>query len=120
MKFSFLLGAAVGYVLGARAGQERYRQIQRGAAQLWRSQPVQQQVEQAKHAAKTKAAPAALDAVSSAAAVAGDKMRQGAGKIAGDPSRDVSSNTVNREPDVVSDPERWASEGGATGDSGTR
>ena len=93
-KLSFLLGAATGYVLGARAGKQRYEQIKGGAAQLWQSKPVQSQVEQAKHTAKTKAAPAALDAVSSAASVAGDKMRQGAGKIKKDPERDVSSVAV--------------------------
>lgn len=113
-KFSFLLGAAAGYVLGARAGRQRYEQIKSGAQQIWRSQPVQSQVAQAKHNARHKAAPAALDAVSSAAAVAGDRMRQGAGKIKGDAERDVSSQTVEVEPDVVSDPEKWASEGGAT------
>lgn len=113
-KFSFLLGAAAGYVLGARAGRQRYEQIKSGSQQLWQSRPVQNQVAQAKHAAKTKAAPAALDAVSSAAAVAGDRMRQGAGKIKGDAERDVASETIEVEPDVVSDPEKWASEGGAT------
>lgn len=93
-KISFILGAAAGYVLGARAGQRRYEQIRSGANQLWKSQPVQNQVATAKHAAKTKAAPAALDAVSTAATVAGDKMRQGAGKIAHDPKRDVASGVA--------------------------
>ena len=31
-KISFLLGAAAGYVLGARAGRQRYEQIRSGAA----------------------------------------------------------------------------------------
>lgn len=91
-KTSFLLGAAVGYVLGARAGRERYEQIRAGASKAWQSQPVQSQVASAKHTARTKAAPAALDAVSSAAAVAGDKMREGASRITGDPERDVAGN----------------------------
>ena len=43
-KISFLLGAAAGYVLGARAGRQRYEQIRSGAAKAWQSQPVQQQV----------------------------------------------------------------------------
>ena len=90
-KISFLLGAGVGYVLGARAGRQRYEQIRAGASKAWQSQPVQQQVASAKHAAKTKAAPAALDAVSGVAATAGAKMREGAGKITGDPERDVTS-----------------------------
>lgn len=91
-KLSFLLGAAAGYVLGARAGRQRYEQIRSGAGKVWQSQPVQNQVTTAKHAAKTKAAPAALDAVSSAATVTGDKLRHGAGRISGDAQRDVASD----------------------------
>ncbi len=116
-KVSFLLGAAAGYVLGARAGRKRYEQIRSGAAQVWQSQPVQKQVATAKHAAKTKAAPAALDAVSTAAAATGEKMRQGASKIASDPDRDVPSRTADEthphgthaEGDPLSE---WYEEGG--------
>lgn len=91
-KLSFLLGAATGYVLGARAGRQRYDQIRSGAGKVWQSRSVQHQVSTAKHAAKTKAAPAALDAVSTAATAAGDTLRQGAGRITGDPGRDVASD----------------------------
>lgn len=97
-KLSFLLGAATGYVLGARAGRQRYEQIRSGASKAWQSQPVQNQVSTAKHAAKTKAAPAALGAVSTAASATGDKLRQGAGKVTSDPDRDVTS-------DVAADPQ---------------
>ncbi|MHA3703970.1 hypothetical protein ACXR2U_17510 [Jatrophihabitans sp. YIM 134969] len=41
MKLSFLLGAAVGYTLGARAGRERYEQIVSAATKLKSSQTVQ-------------------------------------------------------------------------------
>ncbi|MBM6544645.1 protoporphyrinogen oxidase [Janibacter sp. YIM B02568] len=113
-KLSFLLGASVGYVLGARAGTERYAQIKSGAGQLWRSQPVQQQVSAARHAAKTKAAPAALDAVSGAASAAGDKLRTGGGRIAG--SKDDVPSSVDHRPDThhEGDPvSEWTEEGGA-------
>ncbi|WP_336660250.1 YtxH domain-containing protein [Leucobacter sp. USHLN153] len=40
-KIAFVLGAAAGYVLGSRAGRERYEQIKRGAEQLWNTAPVQ-------------------------------------------------------------------------------
>lgn len=43
-KLAFVLGAAVGYVLGTRAGRERYEQIKRGAERLWQTEPVQQGV----------------------------------------------------------------------------
>lgn len=41
MKLSFLLGAAVGYVLGARAGRERYESIVRVGRKVAGSQTVQ-------------------------------------------------------------------------------
>lgn len=46
-KLSFVLGAAAGYVLGARAGRQRYEQIAQQARKVWQSEPVQQRVDQA-------------------------------------------------------------------------
>lgn len=43
-KIAFVVGAAVGYVLGARAGRERYEQIKRGAETVWNTEPVQRGV----------------------------------------------------------------------------
>jgi hypothetical protein len=41
MKLSFLVGAGVGYVLGARAGRARYEQIMRAAHKVTGSQTIQ-------------------------------------------------------------------------------
>jgi hypothetical protein len=41
MKLSFLIGAGVGYILGARAGRERYETIVRFARKVGGSQTVQ-------------------------------------------------------------------------------
>jgi hypothetical protein len=41
MKLSFLIGAGVGYVLGARAGRERYESIVRVGRRVVGSQTVQ-------------------------------------------------------------------------------
>ena len=43
-KIAFVLGAAVGYVLGTRAGRERYEQIKAGAQKVWETEPVQKGV----------------------------------------------------------------------------
>jgi oxygen-dependent protoporphyrinogen oxidase len=43
-KLLFVAGAAVGYVLGARAGRKRYEQIKSAAAKVWESPGVQKQV----------------------------------------------------------------------------
>ena len=39
-KLSFIAGLAAGYVLGARAGKQRYEQIRRTSGKLWHSGPV--------------------------------------------------------------------------------
>ena len=43
-KLLFVAGAAVGYVLGARAGRKRYEQIKSAAAKVWESPGIQKQV----------------------------------------------------------------------------
>src|SRR5438270_8787420 len=42
----FLAGAAVGYVLGARAGRRRYEQIKAAGERLWNDEKVQNRVDQ--------------------------------------------------------------------------
>ena len=74
-KLSFFAGAAVGYVLGARAGVQRYEQIKAVSNKVWSSDPVQNQVEKGKEAARTQLAPAVADAVSSAAKTTAEKLR---------------------------------------------
>lgn len=54
-KLAFLLGAAVGYVLGTRAGRERYEQIKRGALRVWNTGPVQRGVESVRGAVDERA-----------------------------------------------------------------
>ena len=74
-KLTFIAGLAAGYVLGARAGRQRYEQIRRTSAKVWNSGPVQKQVDSAKEVARTKAAPAVADMVSDAARATGDRLR---------------------------------------------
>lgn len=74
-KLGFLAGMTVGYVLGARAGKQRYAQIKQVSGKVWNSDPVQKQVASAKEAAKTKAAPVVADMVGDAAKQAAEKLR---------------------------------------------
>lgn len=53
-KVAFVLGAAVGYVLGARAGRARYEKIKSGAKAAWESDPVQNGVSIVQDAATAK------------------------------------------------------------------
>ena len=54
-KILLLVGLGVGYVLGSRAGRERYNEISRAANKLWNDPRVQKQVNQAEDFVKDKA-----------------------------------------------------------------
>ena len=54
-KILFLTGLGVGYVLGSRAGRERYESIKKSAAKLWNDPRVQNQVDTAEAFVKDKA-----------------------------------------------------------------
>jgi hypothetical protein len=47
-KIGLVVGLGVGYVLGTRAGRERYEQIKKQWLKVWNQDPVQRQVEKAK------------------------------------------------------------------------
>lgn len=73
-KVSFLVGVGVGYVLGAKAGHQRYEQIKTKSQQLWQSDPVQTKVTEATGAVKA-AAPVVTEKVTGAAKHAGEAAR---------------------------------------------
>jgi len=53
-KILFLTGLGVGYVLGTKAGRERYTQIKHTASKLWNDPRVQQRVDQVEGFVKEK------------------------------------------------------------------
>ena len=55
-KIGLVVGLGVGYVLGTRAGRERYEQIRTQWLKLWNTDPVQHQVERVQQFAKSQAA----------------------------------------------------------------
>jgi hypothetical protein len=63
-----MLGAGAGYVLGTKAGRERYQQIVEQARQLWRRPQVQDTV--------AKGRDRVGSGVDKAAATAGDRLHQ--------------------------------------------
>ncbi|WP_296194201.1 hypothetical protein [uncultured Microbacterium sp.] len=54
-KVGLVIGLAAGYVLGTRAGHQRYEQIKTAWLKVWELDPVQKQVERAKDAATSAA-----------------------------------------------------------------
>lgn len=54
-KILFVVGLGVGYVLGTRAGREKYDQIKATVSKLWNDPRVQQRVDDAQEFVKDKA-----------------------------------------------------------------
>ncbi|MCU1552174.1 MAG: YtxH protein [Glaciihabitans sp.] len=54
-KILLVVGLGVGYVLGARAGRDRYEEIKNAAQKFWSDPRVQKQVNQAEDFVKDKA-----------------------------------------------------------------
>ena len=73
-KVLFLVGVAVGYVFGTRAGRERYEQLKAGAQRLWTNPAVQSQVYRAEQFVRERA-PEVVERVESAAKTVGDQLR---------------------------------------------
>ncbi|MGY2701923.1 MULTISPECIES: hypothetical protein [unclassified Nocardioides] len=88
-KSSLLVGFAAGYVLGSRAGRERYEQIKSGATRLAGNPTVQSAASKAQETVATQA-PAVAGAVkekaTSAASAVADKVHRDGGDHLGDPS----------------------------------
>ena len=72
-KITLLVGGAVGYVLGTRAGRQRYEQIKSQAQSLWTNPKVQEKATQAQDYAREKA-PVVKEKAAGAAAAAKDKV----------------------------------------------
>lgn len=66
----FVFGLALGYVLGTRAGRERYNWIKAGAEKIWLDPRVQDQVQSVEDFVKEKAPDLADKATSAAKRVA--------------------------------------------------
>jgi hypothetical protein len=72
-KIAVLVGGAVGYVLGTRAGRERYEQIKTQAQSLWQNPKVRETASQAQDYAKEKAPEVRHKVAESASKVTGSK-----------------------------------------------
>ena len=107
MRKLLLIGAAAaGYVLGTRAGRERYEQIKRQSSKVWNSEPVQHGVHEAEGVAK-QAASAAGTKVADAASTAGSKVaakvtgNDSSGPAAPPPTSAGAGDPVPRSPSVT-------------------
>ena len=75
-KIVTLTAVGVGYVLGARAGRQRYEQIAKSARKVWADPRVQQAAADARTAAAEKA-PVVKEKIVQAASSVGDRATAG-------------------------------------------
>ncbi|WP_447645943.1 hypothetical protein [Nocardioides zeae] len=83
-KLTLLIGIGIGYVLGARAGTQRYEQLKAQAQKAWSNPTVQDKVDQAQEKVK-ETAPQVAEKVTEKA---GEVAQTVAGKVKGDDSGD--------------------------------
>ncbi|GAA1808056.1 YtxH domain-containing protein [Nocardioides hankookensis] len=89
-KISFLVGFGAGYVLGARAGRERYEQIANRAQGVWQDPRVQRRAGQAQEVVKEKAG--------EAGAKVAEKASEAGSKVAEKVSEKVGSDSPTTAP----------------------
>ena len=77
-KILMVVGLVLGYILGARAGRERYEQIRAGAEKVWQDPRVQRQVHTVEEFVKDKA-PDLTDKATQAAKTLVTKVRDATG-----------------------------------------
>lgn len=95
MKLTLLAGAAIGYVLGAKAGRQRYEQIMGRAKKTWSSEPVQSKIDTATQAVKARA-PELADKVGEAAKHVESKVKGKIGKGKGSDRQDAEHGHHSR------------------------
>lgn len=78
----FLVGLGLGYVIGTRAGRERYEQLRASAEKLWTNPRVQTQVQRAEDYVRG-AAPEVVERVETTAKKVADQVRERRGKKTG-------------------------------------
>jgi hypothetical protein len=85
-KILFVFGVALGYVLGTRAGRERYEQIRAGAMKVWNDPRVQEQFSTVEEFVKAKA-PDVAEKATLAAKKVSSTIRQARGTKQADQSK---------------------------------
>jgi len=84
-KILFVAGLGLGYVLGTRAGREKYEELKSAALKVWNDPRVQKQVDAAQEFVKDKA-PEVAEFVSDTAKTVTGTAKSVVDKVAGKPA----------------------------------
>lgn len=104
-KAAFIVGGAVGYVLGTRAGREQFEKIRTQAQKLWENPQVQETVQDVEARASElmrDKAPVVKDKVTSAVRSATDAVRPNKGEDTAYPSSTGSTSSTGSNGSVGS------------------
>ena len=104
-KILLVVGLGVGYILGTRAGRERYEQIKDAAAKLWNDPRVKQRVDQAEDFVKDKAP--------EVAEFLADGAKTVVSKVSGSTAPKTSSSTSTTRKPSTSKPSTSKKKGGS-------
>ncbi|MEV7397979.1 hypothetical protein [Aeromicrobium sp. NPDC092404] len=102
-KLTVLVIGAAGYVLGARAGRERYEQIKTQATKAWNNPKVQSAVDDVQTQAKQAGSEVGSKVGAKVADVAGDAKTKIADKVKGNDT-DPSSDAYKPGDEVIGPP----------------
>lgn len=95
-KIVLLLAVGIGYVLGTKAGRERYEQLRAGFLKVKESPTVQSTAHQAADVAREKA-PVVKDKIVEVAGAAAEKVRPSSGSSLGDLESQLPEDNVARQ-----------------------
>ena len=101
-KLTLLIAGGIGYVLGTRAGRERYEQIKKAATRVKDDPRVQEKAAQAADLAKEKA-PVVKDKVAAAASTAADKVTPSGSSGSGGDHRSDLEDQLNPDSTALQD-----------------
>ena len=118
-KATFLVGLAIGFVFGARAGRERYEQMKKAATQAVQSPPVQKATQAASHKA-TELGKAAKDKAATQVPKLTETAKNSASKVRGQLDRLPGRHSADSGADSGADSARAGADGEAAAVNGVR